>query len=81
MVPRVEDEAIFFWWEQLEYLEYRQYFGITYCEYSQYFEVLHRGYFRTRSISGIVTVDTLCTSKYFGVLYSGYCKYWQYFVR
>ena len=39
------------------------------------------GYFRTRSISGFVTVDTAYTYQIFGVLYCGYCKHWQYFVR
>ena len=38
------------------------------------------GYFRTRSISGLVTaVRTPCASEY-GIRCCGYCKYWHYFV-
>ena len=47
----------------------------------------------TRGISRFCTADTsglavfpgslllILPDKYFGVLYCGYCKYWQYFVR
>ena len=57
-VPRVHVGANYFRGEQLEYLEYRQYFGSIYCEYSQNFGVLYCGY--------------SLYSKYFGVRYCGY---------